>query len=304
MDLLRKIPLGQYVASESGWLRVIDPRIKFSWVLMFLVTPVLANPIWRVCLVLALLIITFFSFLPLRLWWRSICILGVLSILVGLLAMLLPTSEPNLSLPVRSPYELPQVIVDTSSWELFRVGPLNLGGISLGPLVVNLRSAELAIKTSTLTFTVIHSVNLMLITTPPEDIVWALRWFLSPLGLIGLPIDLYCFQLLLALRFLPLVQEELQNLFRSLVTRDVNFRRLGFKSSLGLLISVGERLMTNILLRAEQGADSLIARSGFLISPEKYRTAVKLNPMSSLINIGSLLLLFLILIGRGRYGNF
>ena len=54
----------------------------------------------------------------------------------------------------------------------------------------------------------------MLITTPPEDLVWAIRWFFAPLALFGFPLEKLSFQLLLALRFLPLVQEELQNLFR------------------------------------------------------------------------------------------
>ena len=51
MDWLRKIPIGQYVAGRSGWLRKLDPRLKFSWVVMFLLSPVLAGPLWRIGLV-------------------------------------------------------------------------------------------------------------------------------------------------------------------------------------------------------------------------------------------------------------
>ena len=65
----------------------------------------------------------------------------------------------------------------------------------------------------------IHSVNLMLLTTLQEDIVWALSWFMNPLRKIGLPIDKWLFQLLLALRFIPLVQEEFQNIFKSVSVR-------------------------------------------------------------------------------------
>ena len=103
---------------------------------------------------------------------------------------------------------------------------------------------------------------LLLITPPPEGLVWALGWCLSPLRRLGFPVDRLGFQLLLALRFLPLVQEELQNLMRSLASRAVNLRQLGFKAGFGLLLGVGERLLANILLRAEQGADALIARGG------------------------------------------
>ena len=78
--------------------------------------------------------------------------------------------------------------------------------------MVDRASALLGLRTSTLIFTVIHSVNLVLITTMPEDLVWALSWCLAPLERLGLPMQRLGFQLLLALRFLPLVQEELQNL--------------------------------------------------------------------------------------------
>ena len=42
MDWLRQIPIGQYVDGAGGWLRRLDPRLKLLWVLMFLLTPVLA----------------------------------------------------------------------------------------------------------------------------------------------------------------------------------------------------------------------------------------------------------------------
>ena len=103
MDWLRQIPMGQYVDGRSGWLRRRDPRLKLSWALVFLLSPVLAGPIWRVALVLALLLISFCSGLPLRLWWRSLVVLAVLAIAVGLLAMLLPAVDPvsytHLTLP-------------------------------------------------------------------------------------------------------------------------------------------------------------------------------------------------------------
>ena len=142
----------------------------------------------------------------------------------------------------------------------------------------------------------------MLLTTPPEDLVWTLRWFISPLAFFGVPVDRISFQILLSLRFLPLVQEELQNLLRSLATRAPNLRRLGFKTSLGLIVSLGERLLANILLRAEQGADALIARGGHLIPPAQLRPSSALRERKSFLNIGSCGLLVLVLSLRGKYG--
>ena len=302
MDWLRKIPIGQYVAGSSGWLRRLDPRLKFAWVVMFLLSPVLAGPLWRVGLVVSLLVLSLFSWLPVRIWWRSCGLVMALAVVVGAFAMLLPTGDQAATLAVRSPQELPNAFVLAPSWNLFEIGPLHLGRIVLGPLIVDRRSAELGLKTSTLIFTVIHSVNLMLLTTSSEDLVWTLRWFMSPLAWLGLPVDRISFQLLLSLRFLPLVQEEFQNLLRALAARAINLRKLGFKSRLALVISVAERLLANILLRAEQGADALVARGGFWLPPDHFRPVATFKERISFLNIAASFLLLLALGLRGKYG--
>ena len=125
------------------------------------------------------------------------------------LILLLPAVDPPSPLNLRDPQELPGVSADWPRWDLLRLGPVQLGPLTLGPLVVDRASALLGLRTSTLIFTVIHSVNLVLITTMPEDLVWALSWCMAPLERLGLPMQRLGFQLLLALRFLPLVQEEL-----------------------------------------------------------------------------------------------
>lgn len=166
--------------------------------------------------------------------------------------------------------------------------------------MVDRASALLGLRTSTLIFTVIHSVNLVLITTTPEDLVWSLSWTLGPLARFGLPVDRLGFQLLLALRFLPLVQEELQNLLRSLVSRAVSLRRLGFKASFGLVLAVGERLLANILLRAEQGADALVARGGRVLGPDRFR--LPQQPAAVGLNLLAVVSLVAVIGMRSKFG--
>ncbi len=295
MEFLRNIPIGQYVAGKSGWMRNLDPRLKFAWVLMFLVSPVLAGPLWRVALVLALLLITILGSMPVRIIWRPLFFLIILSALLGSLAMFLPTNETTSELTVRSSQELPNLILSGSFWEIMRIGPF----------VVDRRSAELGVKSSTLIFTVVHSVNLMLCTTSPEDLMWTLRWYLKPIALLGFPLDRMSFQLLLALRFIPLVQEELQNLLRSIFNRAVNFKELGFKKSLGLILSVGERLLLNILLRAEQGAEALLIRNdGKILHPDLLRPKGLMKRSTALLNSIAIAALLVALILRKEYGAF
>ena len=185
------------------------------------------------------------------------------------------------------------------------MGPINLGHLQLGPLLIDRRSFELGVKTSTLIFTVVHSVNLMLLTTPPEDLMWTLSWFLRPLVIFNFPIERISFQLLLALRFLPLVQEEFQNLLRSLATRAIDFRLLGFKASLGVFLSLGERFLANILLRAEQGADALLVRNGGLIlDPASFKPIDIFHRKTLWLNLFSTTALIVAFFLRQQFGEF
>jgi energy-coupling factor transport system permease protein len=318
MDWLRQFPIGQYVdaggAGASSWLRGLDPRLKLAWTVAFLVTPILAGPQWRLSLVALLLLLTLLSGLPLRIWRRTLPALLGLALLVGLLTAALPVGTNLRSSLQRPPDELrlepaaataaaagqaPEAERAGLSWELLRWGPLQLGPIPLGPLVVTRRSAQLAINSATLLVTLIHSANLLLLTTTPEDLAWAISWWLAPLGRLGLPIERLGFTLLLALRFLPLVQEELQNLLRAIAIRAVNLRELGWKAGLGLALAVAERLLANILLRSEQGAEALLARGGQWLPPDALHRA---EPGPRLISLLGWLALALLLGLRWRFG--
>ncbi|MEY2645453.1 MAG: hypothetical protein RLZZ611_2102 [Cyanobacteriota bacterium] len=300
MDWLRQIPIGQYVDGSGSWLRDLDPRLKLAWTMAFLLTPILAGPTWRLALVALLLLITAVSGLPWRLWRRSLPLLCALALLVGLLAALLPAGDVAKGQLNRPPQELSLGPQPTAlRWELLRWGPLQLGSLPIGPLVVTRRSAELGLNSATLLLTVIHSANLLLLSTPPEALVWGLSWCLSPLASLGVPVPRLGFTLLLALRFLPLVQEEFQNLLRSVATRSVDLRRLGLQGSLGLLLGLGERLLANVLLRAEQGAESLLARGGGLMAPQQLlRTGLRRPGLQW----GAALALLMLLGLRWKYG--
>lgn len=300
MDWLRQIPIGQYVDGTSSWLRLLDARLKLSWTVAFLLTPILAGPWWRLALVGLLLLFTAFSGLPWRLWRRTLPLLLVLSLLVGGLATTLPTGSLAPASLNRPPQELELGAEQQGMrWELVRLGPVQLGPLPLGPLVVTRRSAELGVNSATLLFTVIHSANLLLLTTPPEELVWGLSWCMAPLARLGVPVERLGFTLLLALRFLPLVQEEFQNLLRSLATRSVNLRRLGFQASVGLVLALGERLLANVLLRAEQGAEALLARGGQWIAPSQLlRSRLRAPLLQALGWLGLLAVLAL----RWRFG--
>jgi energy-coupling factor transport system permease protein len=317
MDWLRQVPIGQYVdpgGSGGAWLQRLDPRLKLGWTLAFLVTPVLAGPLWRLALVGLLVLITLLSGLPARLWLRSLALWLALSLLVGLLSALLPAGSVAPASLQRPPTELrlapppagapagaPPLSRAGMPWELLRLGGARLGPVTIGPLVVTRRSALLGLRGGTLLFTLIHSANLLLLTTAPEALVWAISWSLRPFALFGLPVERLGFVLLLSLRFLPLVQEELQNLLRSLATRAVHLRSLGWRGGLALVLALGERLLANVLLRSEQGAEALLARGGRWLSPDLLYTPPAVSRPAGVLAAAALLLLLAL---RWRVGAF
>ena len=302
MNILTKFSIGQYVDGNKSWLRIIDCRLKIVALLIFLITPIWAGPIWRLSLVTCLVLITFVSLLPSRIWWRSFIFLTGLSILIGFLTLIASSDIQSLDSPLRDPNELNIILESQANWNVLEIPAKKIGFINLGPFNLSRNAFELGIKTSTLIFTVIHSVNLMLLTTLQEDIVWALSWFFHPLRKIGLPIDRWLFQLLLALRFIPLVQEEFQNLLKSFSVRSINFRNLGFKKSINVLLTLVERLFFNIFLRIDQGADSILSKKNILIKTNRFKTLDNAKPLTFFVNSLSICFICIAIFLRKQYG--
>lgn len=302
MNILTKFPIGQYVDGNSSWLRIVDSRLKIIAVLIFLITPIWAGPLWRLSLVICLIFITFISLIPPRVWWRSLLLLLGLSLFIGLLSLIASSDIQSLDSSLRDPNELNLMLESQENWNILEIPSKKIGFITFGPHNLSRKAFELGIKTSTLIFTVIHSVNLMLLTTLQEDIVWALSWFMKPLGKVGLPIDKWLFQLLLALRFIPLVQEELQNIIKSVSVRSINLRSLGFKKSINVLLTMVERLFLNIFLRIDQGADSLLSKKKISIKTNRYRAFDKKNSLTFIFNSLSICFICIAIFLRKQYG--
>ena len=302
MNILTKFSLGQYVDGNRSWLRIIDSRLKIIAVLIFLITPIWAGPVWRLSLVFCLMFITFVSLLPSRVWWRSFVFLTALSLLIGFLSLIASSDIQSLDSSLRDPNELKVILESQEQWNILEIPLKRIGFINFGPFSLSRSAFELGIKTSTLIFTVIHSVNLMLLTTLQEDIVWALSWFMNPFRKIGLPIDRWLFQLLIALRFIPLVQEEFQNILKSASVRSINFRNLGFKKSINVLLTMVERLFLNIFLRIDQGADALISKESIIIKTGRFKTLDKATPLTFIINSLSICFICIAIFLRKQYG--
>ena len=302
MNILTKFSVGQYVYGNRSWLRIIDSRLKIIIVMIFLISPIWAGPIWRLSLVGCLLLITFLSLLPSRVWWRSLFFLSCLSLLIGCISIFASSDIQSFESYFRNPKELQVVLENHKNWNIIQIPSYKIWFINFGPHNISRKAFELGIKTSTLIFTVIHSVNLMLLTTLQEDIVWGLSWFMYPLRKTGLPISKWLFQLLIALRFIPLVQEEFQNIIKSISVRSINFRNLGLKKSFDILLICVERLFQNVFLRIDQGAESLLSKKKIIMKTNRFRTLYPSKSLNVIVNTLSICFICIAIFLRKLYG--
>ena len=123
-----------------------------------------------------------------------------------------------------------------------------------------------------------------------------------PLRKIGLPTSKWLFQLLIALRFIPLVQEELQNIIKSVSVRSINFRNLGLKKSFNVLLILIERLFQNIFLRIEQGSESLLSKKKVNIKTDRFKTYYPSTSLSVIVNTLSICFICIAIFLRKLYG--
>ncbi|MGB3203926.1 MAG: CbiQ family ECF transporter T component [Crinalium sp.] len=263
MDLLRSLPLGLYLEKPITWLHHLDPRVKLAWLMSFLFAPILANPFFRVALVVLLILMTMSAAIPWRVWKQQMGWLLMLAALVLVLTAIAPDglnvgSQPRLP---ASNLELPQ----PTSYQYILL-KLELGSMKL---LITRKSLDLAINVSTLLFTLIYSTNLFLLTTAPEEITDGIESLMRPLRRFNVPVTEIILTLTLSLRFIPLVLEEVQNLSRSIWTRAIDWKKLGIRRSSQVWLMVAERLLENLLLRAEQIASAMNVR-GFT-TPNTHR---------------------------------
>lgn len=278
MDLLRSLPIGLYLEQPVTWLHRIDSRVKLGWLLSFLLTPIAATPEWRVAIVGILIFLTFASGLPFRAWRKQLgLILGFALLLFGI--TIFAPDGVNVKTQPRLPaneFAIGQAAANSPGSQSAAQAiaslpqPTNYQYVLLekGSIRITRRSVELAIRVSTLMFTLIYSTNLYLLTTAPEEITAGLDYFMQPLRRF-LPVTEIILTLTLALRFIPLVLEEVQNLVRSVRTRAINWKKLGFRGATQVWSAIAERLLDNLLLRAEQIASAMQVR-GFT-SPNQHQ---------------------------------
>ncbi|PKU80565.1 protein ABCI12, chloroplastic [Dendrobium catenatum] len=277
-------PIGQFIESPRTFLHSIDPRVKMVWLIALVVLPARSHIYMRIGLVLYLSFLSVLV-LPARVWMdqlgRVAFLAGILFIMLGFGSDSVPPAV-QLRTPPPSMIGLPDI-------------PKSLAGYSymimkLGPFQLTRKGLSVASTSACLTFTIFQSASLCLTTTTPEQLASALWWFMYPLSFVGVSVDEVILTLLLSLRFINLVFDEVRNTALGIVARRICWQKLTFLETLDVFVMYVRRIFKNIFNHAEQISKAMIAR-GFRGDSSTHKIYLLSNSTFGLLDFVSLLCL-------------
>lgn len=270
-------PRSSYVPYPVTFLHKVDAMVKQLWLVVLFVVIARSAPTVRVAVAAGIAAVTAAN-LPPRLWRSQLARLAALCGLIFVLTALgadgvPPVLQPRAppagldSLPACPPPEAPYEYVLLHAWFI----------------TVTKRSVNMAITAATLTFSSLQAASLVLVTTPGEEMALALRRWLAPLALVGVKTQEVALTLLLSLRFMSLVFDEIRNMALGLAARGVDWKAQGSRGSLEIFGKLLGRLFGSLFDKSEKIAQAMVVR-GFA-GPEAHNLyMMRVNPSSVLAN--------------------
>eukprot|EP00878_Enallax_costatus_P025753 GHUV01027580.1.p1 GENE.GHUV01027580.1~~GHUV01027580.1.p1 ORF type:complete len:269 (+),score=43.31 GHUV01027580.1:230-1036(+) len=254
------------------------------WLLLLYVVIARATPLLRLGVAGGVATLTMIC-LPRRLWISQLKRLGFICGLIFVFTAIGSDSVP----PLLQQHSVPGS-VEGLNVRLTPDTPYSYVILNLGIMTITRRSINLAVTAAALTFCALQSASLCLVTTPGEEMALGLSRWLAPLKPLGVPTQRIALTLLLSLRFMSLVFEEVRNLCLGLAARGVNWRAQGARGSLEILSRLVVRLFGNLFQRSEKISQAMVVR-GFLGPEQHHLYLMRCNETSWLANVVALLLL-------------
>ncbi|KAJ1262803.1 hypothetical protein BS78_09G137500 [Paspalum vaginatum] len=278
-------PVCQFVDSPRTFLHSVDPRVKLVWLLALVVLPARSNIYMRFGLVVFLALLSVWV-LPNHVWKDQ---LGRVALLSGFIFIMLgfgADGAPSLvqtRTPPPSVLGIPNIPCSTSGYSYTIM--------KLGPLQFTRKGLSVASTSASLSFAIFQSASLCLTTTTPEQLASALWWFMIPLKHIGVPVPEIILTLLLSLRFINLVFDEVRNSALAIVARRINWKKLTAMETIDIFFNYVRRIFKNIFDHAEQISKAMVAR-GFRGDPSNHKIYFLTESSFGIGDLFSLLCLF------------
>ncbi|MCO5559979.1 hypothetical protein L7F22_013583 [Adiantum nelumboides] len=247
-------PIAQYISSPSTPLHSLDPRVKQAWLLALVFLPSRSHISIRLGLVGFLSVITIL-FLPRQTWQDQ---LGRMAFLSGLLLIMVSLGADGIPPLVQTrtpPPAMSGIPALPSSFTGYKYVLWKLG-----PFQLTRKGLALGVTTACLSFTVLQSASLCLSTTMPEHLAAGIRWYLAPLAYLKAPVDEIVLTLLLSLRFVGLVFDEVRNIALGIVARGVQWKQLTSLETAEVFFSFLGRIFRNLFKHSEQIAQAMVVR--------------------------------------------
>ncbi|KAI3715381.1 hypothetical protein L6452_22362 [Arctium lappa] len=277
-------PICQFISSPTTFLHSVDPRIKLAWLLVLVVLPARSHIYMRFGLITFLALLSVWI-LPRQVWVDQ---LGRVALLSGILFIMLGLGADSMPMVVQSRTPPPSMMGLPSI-------PPSFAGYSyllfkLGPLQLTRKGLSVASTSACLTFTIFQSASLCLTTTTPEQLAFALQWFMKPLAYVGVPVAEVILTLLLSLRFINLVFDEVRIVALGIVSRRINWQQLATMETVEVFFTYIRRIFKNIFNHAEQITQAMNVRGfrGDSKSHKIYFSSASSAAMANIISVMTL----------------
>lgn len=253
---MSSVPFASYVPKPKTWMHDVMPEVKLVWIvgILFLLAKASSSS-FRLAMTGMMALITILSF-PARMWKPQLARVIGLSLIV----LVLTACGSDGVAPVLSGGRAPvaDIIPESHAASLYpsyRYTVLNLGIFS-----ITKRSLALAVTLFSIMCMTLQAASICLVTTPPEQMALALKRALSPLSLLGLPVHRLYIMLLLSLRFMSTVFEEMRNLVLALASRGVDWGQMGGLGTINIALKTATTLFIRLFKKSETISEAMMAR--------------------------------------------
>ncbi len=235
------IALGNYYPTDSV-VHSLDPRLKITSLAVMMRITFAISDIATVCLHTAVVLgLVLLSGIPLKVFYRGLRLFVFLFFFTAVLHLFFTPGTPVIELTT------PVKITITEE------------GISRGALI------------SWRLLTVIALSSLLTYTTSPLSITRGLESLLAPLARLRFPVQDFSLMMMMAIRFIPVLTDETDRVWKAQRSRGADLRRGGLKVRSATLMSIILPVFTGLFRRADELAIALEAR-GYV--PGKPRSAM------------------------------
>lgn len=225
--MLREITIGQYYATAS-LLHRLDPRVKIAGTLLYIISLFLVHH--YIGLVVAALIF----------------------------GVMVRMSNVPFRFIVKGLKPIMMMLVFTALLHLFCTPGKAI--FSLGVLHITIEGVQKCIfLTVRLTLMMIGS-SLMTLTTTPNQLTDGIEQMLRPLRKLHIPVHEFALMMSIALRFIPILMEELDKIMKAQLARGADFESGNFLHRLKNMLPILLPLFASAMRRANELAYAMDAR--------------------------------------------